>query len=33
MDYQTLFTVALGLTPPWEVQDIKFSESENRLDS
>ncbi len=32
MDYQMLFTAALGLTPPWEVQDIKFSESQNRLD-
>ena len=32
MDYQTLFTAALGLTPPWEVQDIKFSQSQNRMD-
>ena len=32
MDYQTLFAAALGLTPPWAVQDIKFSESQNRLD-
>jgi len=32
MNYQTLFTAALGLAPPWEVQEIKFTESENRLD-
>jgi len=32
MDHQTLFAAALGLTPPWQVLDIKFSEPENRLD-
>jgi len=32
MDYQTLFATALGLTPPWQVLDIKFSKPKNRLD-
>jgi len=27
-----LFAAALGLTPPWEVKDIKFSAAEHRLD-
>jgi len=32
MDYRTVFASALGLTPPWEVVDIKFSLEEHRLD-
>lgn len=32
MDYQALFAAALGLTPPWEVLDIKFDATQNRLD-
>ena len=32
MDPNTLFTVALGLTPPWEVRDLRFSVEDKRLD-
>jgi transposase len=32
MDYRTVFASALGLTPPWEVVNIKFSVEERRLD-
>ena len=32
MDPNALFTVALGLTPPWEVRDLRFSVEEKRLD-
>ena len=32
IDYQHLFAAALGLTPPWKVLDIRFSEPQNRLD-
>jgi transposase len=28
----TLFTLALGLTPPWKVWNIRFSQEERRLD-
>jgi hypothetical protein len=31
MDELTLFTMALGLSEPWEVVDIKFSKDEGRL--
>ncbi|QSQ08257.1 hypothetical protein H0A61_00577 [Koleobacter methoxysyntrophicus] len=27
-----LFAAALGLTPPWEVKDIKFSAAKHRLE-
>lgn len=32
MDPSTLFTLALGLTPPWEVWNLRFSPEEHRLD-
>lgn len=32
MDPSTLFTLALGLTPPWEVWNIRFSPEKRRLD-
>ena len=32
MDPNALFTVALGLTPPWEVRDLRFSVEAKRLD-
>ncbi|MBF0192678.1 MAG: ISL3 family transposase [Magnetococcales bacterium] len=32
MDPSTLFTLALGLTPPWEVWSIRFSPEKHRLD-
>lgn len=32
MDPSTLFKLALGLTPPWEVGNIRFSPEEQRLD-
>lgn len=32
MNELTLFTVALGLSKPWQVVDIKFSKEEGRLD-
>ena len=32
MDPNTLFTVALGLMPPWEVRDLRFSVEAKRLD-
>ena len=32
MNEHTLFTLALGLTDPWQVGDIKFSKEEGRLD-
>ena len=32
MDTTTLFTQALGLQPPWEVQDLQFNKEEQRLD-
>ena len=32
MDELTLFTLALGLTKPWKVVDIKFSKESGRLD-
>lgn len=28
-----LLTAALGLKPPWEVKDLKFSVAEHRLDT
>lgn len=32
MDPNALFTIALGLTPPWEVRDLRFSVEAKRLD-
>ncbi|MDW7761697.1 MAG: ISL3 family transposase [Acidobacteriota bacterium] len=32
MNELSLFTLALGLTDPWQVSDIKFSKEEGRLD-
>ena len=32
MDELGLFTLALGLTNPWRVSDLKFSKEEGRLD-
>ena len=32
MDPNALFTVALCLTPPWEVRDLRFSVEAKRLD-
>ncbi|TAK93909.1 ISL3 family transposase [Patescibacteria group bacterium] len=32
MDQETLFTLALGLTSPWEVRNIRFSSEDRRLD-
>ncbi|MBF0612067.1 MAG: ISL3 family transposase, partial [Magnetococcales bacterium] len=32
MDPSTLFGLALGLTPPWEVWSINFSPEARRLD-
>ncbi len=32
MDERGLFTMALGLTPPWEVVDIDFDAERHRLD-
>jgi transposase len=32
MDELSLFTLALGLSKPWQVVDIRFSKEEGRLD-
>jgi len=32
MDELGLYTLALGLTKPWLVSDLKFSKEEGRLD-
>ena len=32
MNPESLFAVALGITPPWEVEGIEFSKESNRLD-
>jgi len=32
MDQASLFTAALGLQPPWEVVDVRFSEPARRID-
>ena len=32
MDELALFSLALGLTKPWQVGDLKFSKAEGRLD-
>jgi transposase len=32
MNAETLFAMALGLTPPWQVEGIEFSEKDKRLD-
>lgn len=32
MNSESLFTAALGLTPPWEVQDIQFDPNAGRID-
>ena len=32
MDELGLFTLALGLSKPWQVSDLKFSKEDGRLD-
>ena len=32
MDTESLFAVALGITPPWEVEGVEFSKDNKRLD-
>jgi len=32
MDPESLFSIALGITPPWEVEGIEFSKEAKRLD-
>jgi len=32
MNSESLFTVALGLVPPWQVLDIQFAPEKGRID-
>jgi hypothetical protein len=32
MDVASLFTLAMGMTPPWKVVEVKFDEGRRRLD-
>ncbi len=32
MDSELLFAVALGISPPWQVEGIEFSKDNKRLD-
>jgi len=32
LDSESLFAVALGIIPPWEVKGVEFSKDNKRLD-